>query len=118
MKAKSFSEFLWVLSGPVIWTVHFFSIYITESLICTRPDPSVGVMWVAALLLTIAALALLGAVIVLQRRTFTKPGKNTEGEDRDFLPWLTLLLSMVSALAVIWVTVPVFMLPVCAFAPG
>lgn len=116
-RAMPVSDFLWVLSGPTIWAVHFFSIYLVEALLCIGERPSGTVMTAATSTLTGAALlALLG--IVAYRCSFSEIRMNTIRNEKGFLAVLTLMLIALSALAVIWVAMPGFWLSVCAFSPG
>lgn len=116
-RVKPISDFLWVLSGPAIWAVHFFSIYLVEALLCTSTMPSGTVMTAATSTITGAALlALLG--IVAYRRSLSEIRMNTTRDEKGFLAVLTLMLITLSSLAVTWAAMPGFWLPVCAFSPG
>ena len=116
-RVKPISDFLWILSGPAIWAVHFFSIYLVEALLCTATMPSGAVMTAATWTITgVALLALLG--IVAYRRSPLGIRMNTTRDEKGFLAVLTLMLIGLSALAVVWVAMPGFWLSVCAFSPG
>lgn len=113
-KAKPISDFLWVLSGPIIWAVHFFSIYLVEALLCTASMPSGSAMTAATSILTGAALLAMFA-IVAHRIPLSEIGLNSAHDEKGFLAFLTAILVILSALAVIWVTIPGVWLSVCAF---
>src|SRR5688572_19844762 len=112
-KAKSISDFLWVLSGPIIWAAHFFSIYLVEALLCTATMPSGRAMTAATSTLTAAALLAM-FIIVIYRIPLPEIGLNSARDEKGFLALLTLILVILSALAVIWVAMPGFWLSVCA----
>ncbi len=116
-RVRPVSDFLWALSGPIVWAVHFFAIYAAEALICTARAPSGTAMRVATLVLTGAALlALFG--IAYGSRPFPASVMSAGRGATGFLSYLTLALAAASALAVIWAALPGFALPVCAFSPG
>ena len=114
---KPISDFLWVLSGPTIWAVHFFSIYLAEALLCAATMPSGTAMTAATSTLTAAALlAMLG--ILACRGSLSVVRLKNPYDEKEFLVLLTLILVVLSALAVIWVAIPGLLLPVCVFSPS
>ena len=97
--------------------MHFFSTYLVEALLCTTTTPSGTAMPAATSILTAAALLAMLGVIAFRRSLSVVRLKNARDEN-GFLALLTLVLVMLSALAVIWVAIPGFWLPVCAFSPS
>lgn len=110
---NSFSRtFLFVFAGPIIWAAHFAFIYSTHGIICARPAlrdvwaGAPGFSWiiVAASLVALAAMSLIYLRLHARMPHIGNPG---------FLPWLAGALSLLSAVAIIWETMPVLWTPVC-----
>lgn len=106
-------EFIYrMCSGPIIWAVHFVVIYSLAGIFCARPawrrewmgigilDWSVGI----ASVLAIAAIALIHPTMLRLRQHPT-------GE--SYGKWIGVLLAMLSIVAILWETLPVFFLPEC-----
>lgn len=112
MQSSFARAFLLMLAGPIIWAAHFLFIYSFVGVVCARPALHVKWMgaamssWVivAASLLALAAMA----VIYLRLR-----GSMPRTGDPAFLPWLAGTLSLLSAVAIIWETLPVLLVPPC-----
>jgi hypothetical protein len=116
-RVRPLGDFLQLFIGPAIWFGHFATLYAAEALICTPGLASAGAMtWVAGAA-TLAALAALGGfgATVLRRPAHDPAGRHGGAA---FLRSATLLLAMLSAIAVVWVALPVALLPVCASAAG
>jgi hypothetical protein len=112
---RPLGDFLQLFTGPVIWFAHFVTLYGAEALICTPGLASAGTMTWAAGAATLAALAALGGFgVMVMRRPAHDPAGSHSGA--TFLRSATLLLAMLSAIAVIWVALPAAVLPVCASA--
>ncbi len=110
---NSFSRtFLLMLAGPIIWAVHFVFIYSVHGVICARPAllgtwagvPAASWIIMAASLLALAAMALIYRHLRTRMPHIGSPG---------FFPWLAGALSLISAVAVIWETIPILWLPAC-----
>lgn len=107
------NQSLWLLTfSPGIWAIHFLASYITAAVWCAKVagrDGSLGGARVAIGIYTLVALA--GIAIVgwkgYRRHTFghaTVPHDYDTPEDRHrFLGFATLLLSALSAAAVVYV---------------
>jgi hypothetical protein len=116
-RVRPLGDFLQLFTGPVVWFAHFVALYGAEALICTPGLAKPGVMtWVAAGA-TLAALAALAAFAGLVLRRPAREPADSQGGAR-FLRAATLLLALLSAIAVVWVTFPAAVLPVCAPAAG
>lgn len=107
------SDFLRVLIGPAIWFVHFSLVYAAEALICIGPPADRGsTMGWTVFLATAAALT---GLAILAARPF-RSGKKAARRSEDGTAWLRhtpLLLTLLSALGIIWTTLPTAVLPVC-----
>jgi hypothetical protein len=107
-------DFLRMTIAPTIWFAHFSVLYAAEALICIGPPADWGatMRWTVIL----ATAAALGGLIILAARLL-RSGKNAPPRSEDSAAWLrrtSLLLTLLSALAVIWTTLPTAVLPACA----
>ena len=113
MRATPFTtNFLLMLAGPLIWAAHFLAVYVYAGILCARPRWNVewlglsiaGWGTVAA---SVVALAAMAALLVFAR------ARGVEHDNRIFIRWISIGLSLLSAVAIIWETVPVFLVPAC-----
>lgn len=105
--------------GPLVWAGHFLLCYASVALVCAKGWPVEGLR----LALLAASLAALAAIGWLGWRAFrqwdvlrTGDFSNPEGhaEDRhQFLGHAAFLLAAVSAIGVVYVTLPILMIGVC-----
>lgn len=93
---SSRGEIALFLAGPVAWAAHFFLLYGAESF-----APIGAVAQIAATALALAALALL----VLSQFKALKSAP----EDRVFLRRGAIALAALSALGILWTTLPVLL---------
>lgn len=104
--------FLFMLSGPIIWAGHFLFIYVVNGVACARPPlrsawlgvPLSSWMIVAA---SSAALVAMALVYLSQRERLPHT------ESPVFILRLAGMLSLLSAMAVGWQTVPVLLVTPC-----
>lgn len=104
--------FLAVLAGPLIWAVHFLLIYTVNGVVCARPG--IQTYWMGIALsswaiigIGLMALAAMASIYVRQRHRIPPAGAPS------FLPWLAGTLSLLSAIAIVWETIPVLFFPPC-----
>ena len=105
-------ERLWLLAvSPTIWAVHFLLSYITAAIWCAKfvpRDGSLGPVRWAILCYTVVALigiALIGRSGLRRHRRGTESTPqdfDTAGDRHGFLGYATVLLSALSAVAVIF----------------
>jgi hypothetical protein len=110
------SDLLVASFGPIVWAAHFFGLYLTEALLCTAPEAATGaqVRSIGAGM-TVIALAALVALALRHRHGFRlSAGGNTRTPAA--LSKFAGPLTIVSILAVLWTSIPLFLLPACA--PG
>lgn len=103
---------LWLLTAsPVIWAAHFMLCYLTASIWCVKgagPGGALGGVRVAIAVYTAVGLAAIGIIgwIGYRRHSYGHadlPHDDDTPEDRHrFLGFATLLLSALSAVAVIY----------------
>lgn len=104
--------FLVTLAAPLIWAAHYLFVYSVNGIACARPEwqstwagmPVSSWIIVAA---SVAALAGMGAIHLHSRNRL--PALASPG----FLPRLSGALSLLSAVAVVWETIPVMLVPAC-----
>jgi hypothetical protein len=108
------SEFLAALFGPTVWSLHFFGLYLTQALLCTTAEPATAPVRAAGAVLTIAALLALSAFAVRRRRASQAIAGDGESRAFSFAGPLTAL----SILAILWTSVPLFLLPACGTIGG
>lgn len=112
---------LWLLiTGPLIWSVHFLVSYIAAALHCAkRPDIALDDVRLLILALTAAALAGILTVggIGLRYHLASPDGlphdDDTPEDRRSFIGFATLLLAGLSAVAVAYVALPILFFEVC-----
>ncbi len=114
---------LWLLTAsPGLWAAHFLLSYITASIWCAKaadPNGSFGSVRVAIVVYTAVALAGIGVIgrVGYRRHSYgaaTVPHDNDTPEDRHrFLGFSTLLLSALSAVAVIYAALVVVFFRSC-----
>lgn len=102
-----------LFSAPLIWTAHFVLCYGLVSLACAYgfPGARIGVG-----LLTVIALALLGAVawFNLAKWRAVRHSKAPDAGMQAFFALNSLMLCGLSAVALVWVALPAALLPTCA----
>ena len=109
-----------LISAPVIWAIHFLLSYVIVSLACAGADSGTWIAGITALqagigALTLAAVALLVYIGIVNYDKWRRaPATPVAGDDMSrFLALASMLLCGLSAIAVIWVAFPVFMLSPC-----
>lgn len=108
MSASFTRVFLLMLSGPLVWAGHFLFVYGVTGVMCARPamlDASMG-PWIvgSASLVCIAAIV---AILVGMRKSVPRAG------EPGFVPAMTCMLALLSVLAIVWETLPAFIVPIC-----
>jgi len=104
--------FLATLAGPLVWALHFLVVYGFNGVLCARPamqDYWLGIPLSSWVICGVSGLALVAMALLYLRSRSRLPAV---GNPR-FLPGLAAALTLLSALAVIWETVPALMLPAC-----
>ncbi|AEC19466.1 hypothetical protein PT7_0926 [Pusillimonas sp. T7-7] len=112
MQSNFTRTFLFMLAGPLIWAAHFLFIYAWHGLVCARPALQINwlnmpiSMWII-LTAGVLALTVMAATHLCWRKRMPHMG------NPKFLPWLAATLSLLSALAVVWETIPLVWIPAC-----
>lgn len=112
-----------IITGPILWAVHFVFVYVGVSLACATGLDSAavaGVPWVnliligfSLLILAVMAVRSLHLLRGLRRRTDEAEGEDEEERGELFRGALALLLYALSFVAVAWVSLPLFVIAPC-----
>jgi hypothetical protein len=108
------SEFLAALFGPIVWSLHFFGLYLIQALLCATAEAATTAVRATGAGLTIAALLALAAFAVRRYRASQAIAGDGGPRALAFAGPLTAL----SILAILWTSVPLFLLPACGTVGG
>lgn len=109
-QTRPMTDLLLAFAGPLLWAGHFFSLYLTEALLCTAQGAATQTtLRTIGGALTVCAVAAMLALARRQRHDLSVPGRSAA------LPF-AVPLTLLSALAVLWTSLPLFLLPACT--PG
>ncbi len=120
MPAAVFTRtFFYMLGGLIIWGARFLAVYSFTAIACSRgwseeSFAGVGVVPLAVGLLTFTAVLGCGALLAwaYARLRVTFPDPDAE-ENTRFVHYIAATVAALSLLAVVWETLPVFVVPVC-----
>lgn len=115
---------LWhVIAAPIVWALHFLFCYVWAAIYCEKVGrgASLDEPRVAVVVATVVALALIGlSTLSLWRvrgRSLTDDDfefeHNTPEERHRFLSHVALMLCVLSAVAVVYVAIPMIYLTTC-----
>lgn len=107
--------------SPVAWVVHLVASYATAAIWCAKvsPEEPFGPLRIVLAVYAVAALAVIvvtgeGAYRRHRHGDSELPHDFDSAEDRHrFLGFATLLLSIVSAIGVVYVALPILFVPTC-----
>lgn len=106
---RPFSDFIWMLAGPIVWAAHFFLVYGVEAAICTRAaSPAVAMRWIIVAATAVA----LGLLMVLVLRLW-----RTRDADA-FLRQVHIALALISMAAIAGAAISGLSLPACVPPAG
>jgi len=106
-------DLVFAMAGPIVWAMHFFALYLAEAFLCP-PAVSTGSAIVRpfAAILTVMALA---ALIALRVRSSTP--SEPPGETSGALSFKRPVVD-ISILAVLWTSIPLFLIESCVRGVG
>lgn len=113
MHALTFTRtFLIMFSGPLIWAAHFLFIYVLNGIVCARPAAQVEWLGIGAASwgINAATIVAIGTIAAIHLRI---QARKTEADNPDFIAWIAAALSLLSIVAILWETLPVFLVPAC-----
>jgi hypothetical protein len=119
-----------LIAGPLVWTVHFLSLYVFTAIACAKGffyDEILGVRVVqlfGAAVTVVAIVLILDALVLSYRRWRGIPAdgqpaplpphdKNDVASRRRFMAYAGLLLSGLALIATIWETLPLVFFTTC-----
>jgi hypothetical protein len=109
-ETRPVADLLFAFAGPIVWAGHFFAVYLSEALLCpAKGSVAHAPVRPIGILLTVLALAAMLMLAMLQRR-------GAISSRRSAALFVALPLTLLSALAMIWTTLPMFLLAACV--PG
>lgn len=103
--------FLFMLAGPLIWAAHLLFIYSVHGTVCARPawhGAWAGIP--APLVILIAGLLALAAMAAIYLRLHKHMPRVATAR---FIPWLAGALNLLSAVAIVWESLAVLLVPAC-----
>ncbi len=112
----------WLAASPTIWALHFLGSYITVAVRCAKGSVLYGSLgWARGAIYIYTGVALLGVAAIgvraYRRHTIgnaTVPHDfDTRADRTRFLGFATLLLSALSAVAIVYVMLPTLYLETC-----
>jgi hypothetical protein len=106
-------DLIFAMAGPIVWAIHFFGLYLAEAFLCP-PAVSGGSAIVppfAAILTLMALAALIGL------RVNSPTPAEASGRNSSALSFMRPLLD-ISIVAVLWTSIPLFLIETCARGVG
>ena len=120
MRAAHFtSTFLYLLGGLIFWGVRFLSVYSFTAIACSRgwqgnQFAGIGAVQLGVSLITIpGVLGGVAILVVAMSRLRTRPAGEAEENSRS-IHYIAATVAALAILAMLWETLPVYMIPVCA----
>lgn len=114
------NSLLGLMSAPIIWALHFLLSYVIVSLACAAGFTGPWIAGISAVeasigALTLIAVALLVHIAIINHEKWQRARlSNTAGTDMSgFFALCAMRLCGLSAVALIWVAFPAFMLSPC-----
>jgi hypothetical protein len=108
---RRLADLVFAMTGPIVWAAHFFTLYLAEAFACSAQSPGTSgtVRWIggAATLVAIVAVALFALRI-------PAPARATDGPSHTVSAFaFAVPLTLLSILAILWSSMPLFLLPAC-----
>lgn len=118
MTTQPMLRVLFSVAGLVVWAGHFTAIYAISALACERGLATrtlFGLPWVPVLVCvaTLLALVLLGLVMRPAFKGLAAPPLDGGEAEPGFTRWFAASTALLAALAVVFETLPVLILPGC-----
>lgn len=105
-------QLVFVVGGLIVWGAHFLLIYPFNAIACTRGFAAVAPLTILAL--TVLALAALAAIVYAAARNRGPLRARSGDPNQALLRMLAIGIALLAAVAVVWETIPVVMIPPCA----
>ena len=110
---------VYLLFGPIVWTVHFAATYALQSVLCALDSPAPTVLrvdpvWLAVIGSTVLALTILARYGISITQGTRRLGSSGNPTLTRFLARTMELLCLLAAVAILWTGVSALMLHPCA----
>lgn len=107
----------YLTGGLIVWAVRFLAMYGLTGLYCARPDwpqriAGIGVLPLALVLMSVAALAVNGAIGRHAIGRLRAPVSAGSANGR-FVHATAAAVALLGTVAILWETLPLMMIPVC-----
>lgn len=112
-----------MVATPLVWAAHFLVCYILVAVGCafgfaSAAEGEWGLVRVTLVVVTAVALAIIVGLTILAYRRWLQSGgsRRPEGGEESrhrFMSVAALLLGVLSGIGIVYVAVPLFVLPVC-----
>jgi hypothetical protein len=117
-----------LIIGPLVWSVHFLTIYVFTAIACARSffhDEIFGMRTVLVVgsAVSLLALALIGDTVYLSwyrwrgdepdRRAQPPLDRGDPASRREFMAYAALLLSSIALIATVWQSLPILFFASC-----
>ncbi|OGB26109.1 MAG: hypothetical protein A3I66_13595 [Burkholderiales bacterium RIFCSPLOWO2_02_FULL_57_36] len=114
------NSLLSLVSAPIIWAVHFLLSYVIVSLVCSSGGTGAWVAGITASEASIGALTLIAVALLVyigivnyEKWRHARRSALTGDDMSRFFALCSVLLCGLSAIAVIWIAFPAFILSPC-----
>jgi hypothetical protein len=106
-------DLLVAMAGPIVWAVHFFGLYLAEAFLCSPPlSAASAIVRPFAAVLTVFALA-----VLFWLRFNARAPADVSGGTLGALSFKRPLVD-ISIVAVVWTSIPAFLIASCASSVG
>jgi len=106
-RERATREFLYLLLGPIIWLLHFTAIYATQSTLC-------ALVWAVHLVPLAIVIATIFALVMLAVPAMRRKDRGDRHPSSQFISKAMRVLSLLSAVAIIWGCISALLLHPCA----
>lgn len=107
-----------LVGSLLIWGTHFAVIYAGTALVCARGTIGASLLGIGILTWIIAAATLAALVCLLwlcgAALTSLRSGTHPRGSTPWFLGWVTAVLGVLAAVAIVWEALPLLIVRPCA----
>jgi hypothetical protein len=113
MESPTFTRVtLLTCSGPLVWALHFVFIYGLAGVVCARPQVDWHWLGIDATAWGIGAAGAVALAVIAVVSVRARPRKGMVGQ-AYFIAYTTVLLGLLSALAVVYETLTIWLVPSC-----
>lgn len=103
---------LLLFSAPIIWAMHFLAVYGFTGILCARPALQQTWLGIGAMVwgIGLASAVAVAAIAAIHRHSWRACRQNS---GPDFIAGTGAALGLLSVIAVVWETLPLFLVPPC-----